>query len=112
MKVFRLFRRNGDLAQVALSEAQLVELCPESRRLGWRIVASDENVPEATGTVRDWSGGAGCGGRKVHWQCPLCDQEHWSDLKPHAAVANPVLWLCEGGGGTVCLVHWQHEQVA
>jgi hypothetical protein len=109
MKVFRAFRRNGNLAQVAPSEAQIIELCPESRRRGWRIVASDEDVPEVTGVVRDWSRGGGRGGRKVHWLCPLCGQEHWSDFEPHATGSNPVLWLCEGGGGAVCLVHWQHE---
>jgi hypothetical protein len=110
MEVFRAFRRNGKLAQVGLSEAQVVALCPESRRRGWRIVASDEDVLDATGVVRDWSRGGGCGGLHVHWLCPLCGREHISDFE-HAD-SNPVLWLCEGGGGAVCLVHWQHEQVA
>jgi len=108
MNVYRVFRPNGDLAQVALSASQAIELCPESRRRGWRVLAFDEEVPQATGLVRDWDRGGGCGGRKLHWQCPICGQEHWSDFDP-LAVSNPVLWLCEGGGGAVCLIHWSHE---
>jgi hypothetical protein len=112
MKVYRAFRRNGNLAQVALSEAQIVELCPESRRRGWRIVATDEDVASATGIVHDWSRGGGCGGLHVHWLCPLCSKEHYSDFDANATISNPVLWLCESGSGAVCLVHWQHEQIA
>ena len=111
MKVFRAFRRNGDLAQAALSEAQVTELCPESLGRGWRIVASDEEVPQATGVVHDWSRGEGRAGLHIHWLCPICQRPHVSDFQPHA-ISNPVLWLCESGGGAVCLVHWQHEQVA
>ena len=103
--VFRAFRL-GTLRQVALTREALIRDCPECVRLGWRITASTEDVPEAEGVVHDWSRN-GCGGLHAHWICPLCGQEHWSDFE--FRLSNPALWLCEQGGGEVCLVHWRHE---
>lgn len=107
VQVFRALEQ-GQLRRIGLSEETIRRLCPEATELGWTIESSVEEVAISHGIVVDWEKHGGCGAEHVHWICPLCDQQHFTDFDPPAD-SNPVLWFCEKGRGA-CLVHWQMEE--
>ena len=106
MPVVEVFKalENGSLRQIGLSAEQVKRLCPESVGQGWAITSETVEVLNAYGDVLMWPSGR----EHVHWLCPHCQQVHISDFYP-GADSNPVLWLCEGGNGLMCLVHWKRK---
>lgn len=59
----------------------------------WKLVVSDEDVRVAEGSRHDWSAEGGCGGVHVHYICPYCNEEHYTDDDPNDVP--PFLWFCE-----------------
>lgn len=103
VEVFRALER-GNLRQVGLSAEQIRRLCPESDGPGWAVSRRYEELAEAVGIVHTWPSGRD----HVHWDCPLCGRPHISDFDPYDG--NPVLWLCEGGDGELCLVQVRRSE--
>ena len=97
---------DGDCKQIHKTESQLwTELRkrnawyePEDEHR-WSAVTDDEDVPVVSGVPHDWSDEGGCGGVHIHWQCPYCDEEHYTD--DDLEDESPYLWFCENGRGLV-----------
>jgi hypothetical protein len=97
---------DGDCKQIHKTEEQLWHELktrngwykPENQHR-WTAVVSVEDVPVAMGVPRDWSAEGGCGGVHVHYTCPYCESEEFSDDVPNDQ--SPYLWFCECGKGIV-----------
>ncbi len=100
---------DGDCKQIAKTEKQLWNELenqnhwyePENKHR-WITVVSDENVPVVKGETHDWSAEGGCGGIHVHYVCPHCETQEYTDHDPNAS--SPYLWFCERGKGLILVV--------
>jgi len=115
MPVTRFFRifKNGKSREIVLSEEMArrsIEAAQKSAPIGcdqWSIESIERDVPLTDGVVYD------CGTPEktkshVRWQCPICGEEHHTDL--HGGESNPALWFCEGGWvDDIVLVRWLAE---
>src|SRR6266404_6105047 len=97
---------DGECKQIHKGEAQLWRELKErnasydpAEHDRWSIVATEEEVPVVEGIAHDWSAEGGCGGVHIHWQCPYCQTEHYTDDDPEDL--SPYLWFCEHGKGIV-----------
>jgi hypothetical protein len=96
-----LFRRGREIAH-GLTEDDLYRKTPSLRHDGEKvIIAKPFLVSTADGTVWDWSKHGGHSfNPKIHWDCPRCGQQWWTDFIP--PMKNPDF----EGSGCKCAAFW------
>src|SRR5262249_4966001 len=49
----------------------------------WSVRSVEQEIPVVQGIAHHWTAEGGCGGVHIHWQCPFCSDEHYTDDDPH-----------------------------
>jgi hypothetical protein len=104
--------RHGHLICFGLTEDELYAIAPSLRYDPETQISSKTcTAGTASGTVWDWSKHGGHSfNPKIHWTCPRCDQQWWTDFIP--PMSNPVF----EASGCKCVdywfVHWNDAHVA
>lgn len=94
--------RHGCLIAFGLSDDDLYTIAPSLRfDDDKQILIKPKQVGLVKGRVFDWSEGEDrCPSLKIHWTCPLCNQQWWVDFSPE--MPNPIF----ESSGCACVPYW------
>lgn len=106
--------RNGVLMYRGRSEERLrkrIKTRHRYKKRKWDFVSVTEDAAVVEGEIHDWSAEGGCGGVKVHWQCPYCNEEHFEDIQVsedgmhlYICFRRGMMTLVQAGGSRIPLV--------